>query len=56
MVGLVCSRCHGVEFALASVLDRRLVENNFQGQPPGRLKSFVMIEALAGAAPKGAVR
>jgi hypothetical protein len=56
MVGRVCSRCHGVEFALASVLDRRLVENNFKGRPAGRLKSFVMIEALAGATPQGAVQ
>jgi predicted CXXCH cytochrome family protein len=56
MVGRVCSRCHGVEFALASMLDRRLVDNNFKGRPAGRLESFVMLEALAGARPQGAVR
>jgi hypothetical protein len=43
MAAMVCTDCHGLEFSLATLLDRRLVDSNFKGRPQGRLKSFKML-------------
>jgi predicted CXXCH cytochrome family protein len=46
MVKEVCLACHGLEFAMNSVFDDRLVENNFQGRPARRHQTLEMIEAV----------
>ncbi len=46
MVKEVCSACHGLEFAINSIFDDYLVENNFQGRPARRHETFTMIEAV----------
>ncbi len=46
MAATVCGSCHGLEFSLAALLDRSLVDNNFAGRPRGRLKSFEMLALL----------
>jgi predicted CXXCH cytochrome family protein len=46
MVKEVCLACHGLEFALTSILDDALVTSNFQGRPRGRHESFKMVEEV----------
>ena len=44
----VCMNCHGLPFALASLLDERLVSKNFRGRPARPAESIAMVRALAG--------
>jgi hypothetical protein len=46
MVKEVCIACHGLEFAMNSIYDDGLVENNFQGHPDRRHQTLDMIEAV----------
>jgi hypothetical protein len=41
---MVCTSCHGLELAFASLLDEGLVARNFAGRPHGRLKTFLMLD------------
>jgi hypothetical protein len=52
MAKRVCMRCHGLPLALASLLDERLVANNFRGRPAAAAESVDMVRALADAAGK----
>jgi len=36
MLGSVCLDCHGLAFAMSSLYDDALVENNFKGRPRNR--------------------
>jgi predicted CXXCH cytochrome family protein len=45
----VCMRCHGLPMALASLLDPRLVANNFNGRPARTAEAVDMVRALADA-------
>ena len=56
MAAMVCASCHGLEFSLASVLDERLIDNNFSGRPEGRLKTFDMLSLPAAEAERGTLR
>jgi hypothetical protein len=47
MAKLVCMDCHGMPFALASLLDERLVAGNFLGRPARPAESVEMVGALA---------
>ena len=49
MARRVCMRCHGLPMALASLLDARLVANNFRGRPAGTAEAIDMVRALADA-------
>jgi hypothetical protein len=40
----VCMSCHGLEFSLASLADRKLIENNFQGIPLTEHQSIELIK------------
>jgi len=53
MAKLVCTDCHGLPFALASLLDPRLVANNFRGRPERPAESIEMVGALAAGAGGG---
>lgn len=44
MLRTVCMNCHGMEFSLASLSDRQLVESNFKGQPDIELETFQLIK------------
>jgi hypothetical protein len=46
MVKEVCLACHGLEFAMNSIYDDRLIEINFQGRPARRHRTLEMIEAV----------
>jgi predicted CXXCH cytochrome family protein len=48
MAKRVCMGCHGLPFALASLLDERLVESNFSGRPARTAEAIAMVRALAG--------
>lgn len=39
----VCLNCHGTEFSLSSLTDKKLLGNNFSGKPEAEHKSFEMI-------------
>lgn len=47
MARSVCLRCHGLPLALASLLDERLVESNFNGRPARSAEAIAMVRALA---------
>jgi hypothetical protein len=44
MAALVCTSCHGLEFSLTSIMNDRLVANNFAGRPQERLQTFEMMD------------
>ena len=46
MAKLVCMDCHGLPLALASLLDERLVANNFRGRPARTADAIAMVRAL----------
>jgi hypothetical protein len=46
MAKRVCMGCHGLPLSLASLLDERLVANNFQGRPSRAAESVAMVRAL----------
>lgn len=45
MVHSVCARCHGLEFALSALLDRALIERNFDRAPHGPVQSLQWVRA-----------
>jgi hypothetical protein len=47
MARRVCMGCHGLPMALSSLLDERLVENNFRGRPARTAEAIAMVRALA---------
>jgi hypothetical protein len=51
MVKEVCLACHGLEFAMSSIVDDGLVRANFRGRPARRHETFEMMDAIAPAAP-----
>lgn len=46
MVKEVCLSCHGLELAMNSIFDDRLVLNNFQGRPERNHETLKMVEAF----------
>jgi hypothetical protein len=38
-----CLNCHGAEFALAALADKKLIANNFSGKPAGGHQTFELI-------------
>ena len=44
MLRSVCMNCHGMEFSLASLTDKKLILNNFQGTPLEQHQSFELIK------------
>jgi hypothetical protein len=46
MAKRVCMRCHGLPLALSSLLDERLVENNFRGRPTRTAEALAMVRAV----------
>lgn len=59
MVKEVCLSCHGLEFAMTSIFDDRLILNNFQGGPERKHETLKMVEAFQEeekAKPQGGAR
>jgi len=40
MLRTVCMDCHGLEFAIDSLADENLINNNFQGRPSRHIESM----------------
>lgn len=47
MVRSVCGNCHGLQFSLDSLADRKLIDNNFQGRPEEHVDSIEMAKKWA---------
>ena len=53
MAKLVCMDCHGLPFALASLLDPRLPASNFRGRPARPAESVLLVGAFVEASGRG---
>lgn len=47
MILNACQHCHGLQFSLDALADRKLIENNFQGTPKRTIESIAMAKAWA---------